>query len=217
MYADLAPEWIGLIITPLAVVGAIVLLGTNRSIPNVLAFAGGFALAYSIMSVIVLWIGSIATGADPNSDTRYVVSVVIGLLFLAGGAAVFIKPHPDQDEGPPRWSVALQTATPPKAFAGGTALSLVNPNVAILLSGLTIIITSGVTMGTQIVGAITLVLGSLIPFAIPIAIFLIMGDRGKTLLQKTFAWMVEHQHVLSGGTLLFFGAIFLGRGLGGLM
>jgi hypothetical protein len=34
MWADLVPEWIGLILTPLAVVGAIVLLGTSGPCPT---------------------------------------------------------------------------------------------------------------------------------------------------------------------------------------
>jgi Sap, sulfolipid-1-addressing protein len=89
--------------------------------------------------------------------------------------------------------------------------------VVILLSGLTIVITSGQTIGTQVVGALTLVLASLIPFAIPIGIYLIMGKRGEELLRRIFKWMMTHDRALTAGTLLFFGAIFFGRGLGGLL
>ena len=44
-----------------------------------------------------------------------------------------------------------------------------------------------------------------------------MGDRGADLLRSVFRWMMEHDRVLTAGTLLFFGAIFFGRGLGGLL
>ena len=113
--------------------------------------------------------------------------------------------------------MVLETATPLRAFLGGFALSLINPNVVILLSGLTFVITSGETIGTQVVGALTLVLASLIPFAIPIGIYLIMGERGKDLLREVFTWMIQHDRVLTAGTLFFFGAIFFGRGLGALL
>jgi hypothetical protein len=89
--------------------------------------------------------------------------------------------------------------------------------VVILLSGLTFVITSGETVGTQVLGALSLVLAALIPFAIPIGIYLIMGERGKELLRGVFAWMMEHDKALTAGTMFFFGAIFVGRGLGGLL
>jgi hypothetical protein len=44
-------------LTPLAVVGAIVLLRTERSLPNALSFAGAFGLNYAVLSIIALWVG----------------------------------------------------------------------------------------------------------------------------------------------------------------
>jgi threonine/homoserine/homoserine lactone efflux protein len=217
MFADLVPEWIGLILTPLAVVGAIVLLGTRRPMPNALSFAGAFALNYLILSFIVLWVGSVATGLDADGAARYVVSLLMGLLFLGLGLAVLLRHHIGAPDGKPRWAVVLENATPIRAFLGGFALSLINPNVVILLSGLTLIITSGEPIGTQIVGALTLVLAALVPFAIPIGIYLIMGDRGADLLRMVFRWMMEHDRALTAGTLIFFGSIFFGRALGGLL
>jgi hypothetical protein len=217
MYADLVPEWIGLLLTPLAVVGTIVLLGTNRALPNASSFAGAFGVNYLVLSLIVLWVGSVATGLDAEGVARYVVSLMMGLLFLGIALAVLLRHHVGAPGGKPRWAVVLKTATPVRAFLGGFALSLINPNVVILLSGLTFIITSGETIGTQAVGALTLVLASLIPFAIPIGIYLIMGERGKDLLRKVFSWMIDNDRALTAGTLFFFGAIFVGRGLGGLL
>ena len=218
MFADLVPEWIGLVLTPLAVVGAIVLLGTKRPMPNVLSFTGAFGLNYLILSAIVLWVGSVATGIDADGAARFVVSLLMGLLFLGLGLAVLLRHHLGASPGQkPHWAVVLETATPVRAFLGGFALSLINPNVVILLSGLTIVITSGETIGTQMVGALTLVLASLIPFAIPIGIYLSMGEKGEDLLRRMFRWMMTHDRALTAGTLLFFGAIFFGRGLGGLL
>jgi threonine/homoserine/homoserine lactone efflux protein len=213
----LVPEWIGLILTPLAVVGSIVLLGTNRALPNALSFAGAFALNYLILSVIGLWVGAVASGVAGEGQARYLVSLLMGLLFLGLGLAVLFRHHVGVPGGKPRWAVVLETATPARAFLGGFALSLINPNVVILLSGLTLIITSGETIGSQAIGALSLVLASMIPFAIPIGIYLIMGERGKEMLRKVFAWMIDHDKALTAGTLLLFGALFFGRGLGGLL
>jgi hypothetical protein len=93
MLADLVPEWIGLILTPLAVVGAIVLLGTKRPMPNALSFAGAFGFNYLVLSLIVLWVGTIATGVDSDGAARYVVSFIMGLLFLGLGLAVLLRHH----------------------------------------------------------------------------------------------------------------------------
>jgi hypothetical protein len=121
MYADLVPEWIGLILTPLAVVGSIVLLGTNRSLPNALSFAGAFALNYAILSVIALWVGTVAAADVEEGRARYLVSMVMGLLFLGLGLAVLLRHHIGATGGKPRWAVVLETATPVRAFLGGFA------------------------------------------------------------------------------------------------
>jgi hypothetical protein len=47
---------------------------------------------------------------------------------------------------------------------------------------------------------LTLVLASLIPFAIPMGIYLTMGERGKDLLRGVFTWMIQHDRVLTAGT-----------------
>jgi threonine/homoserine/homoserine lactone efflux protein len=191
----------------------------QRPLPNTLSFAGAFALNYLILSAIVLWVGSVATTSQEAEAgvVRYLVSLLMGLLFLGIGLAVLLRHHVGVTGGEPHWAVVLETATPVRAFLGGFALSLINPNVVILLSGLTFIITSGETMGTQALGALTLVLASLIPFALPIGVYLAMGERGKELLRRIFGWMMEHDKALTAGTLFFFGAIFVGRGLGGLL
>jgi hypothetical protein len=44
-----------------------------------------------------------------------------------------------------------------------------------------------------------------------------MGDRGKEMLKRVFVWMIDHDKALTAGTMFFFGSIFVGRGLGGLL
>ncbi len=99
----------------------------------------------------------------------------------------------------------------------GTAASLINPNVAILLSGLTILVTLGIPISDQIVWVATLVLASLVPFLIPIGVYLVLGEKSKRLLHDAMQWMVAQDRAMTIGTLVLFGMMFTWRGTAGLL
>lgn len=214
MFADLIPEYIGLMLTPFAVVGSIVLLGTRRPLANALSLAAAFAVAYGLLSGLFLAVGSEVV-PDEDDTIHYVVSLVLGLMFLAAALILAVrKPRPRT--GPPRWSVTLENATPGRSFLVGLGLAILNPNIAILLTGITVIVVAEVDAATETVGAATLVIAALIPILLPIAIYVLRGEQGKAQLRSIFKWMMAHDRAITIGTSLFFGVLFAGRALIGL-
>jgi hypothetical protein len=59
-------------------------------------------------------------------------------------------------------------------------------------------------------------LRSALDFLVPIAIYLMLGERAHRLLDRARVWMVGHTGALTIGMFLFLGIIFLGRGIGKL-
>jgi threonine/homoserine/homoserine lactone efflux protein len=214
MFVSLVPEMIGLILTPLAIICCILLLESAKPLPNSIAFGLGFFVIYSILCIFTLVIGGAAGAHKNDSDAAAVIGIVVGVLFLIGGVFTWIrKPVAGRR---PKWAAVIESCTPPKAFALGLVLAIVNPNIMILLSGLSIVITTDVGAGTRIAGAACLVFASALDFLIPIGIYLAMGDRAPVKLAALRTWMLAKSRAISIGMLLVLGVVFVVRGIGDL-
>jgi hypothetical protein len=94
---------------------------------------------------------------------------------------------------------------------------MVNPNLFILLSGLSIVITADASASSRTVGVLLLLLAVAVDFAVPIAAFVLFGERAKHALNRAKRWMIAHDRQLSIGVLVTFGTVFVVRGVGGLL
>lgn len=120
MTGSLLPEWIGLALTPLAIVSTVALLSTPRPLANSFSFCSSFGLVYTIISVIFIAVGSAANVGDGETNAHDVVSLVVGLLFLCVALALILRPL-RRKQDPPGWSKSLASATPGKIFVTGMA------------------------------------------------------------------------------------------------
>lgn len=219
---QLLPEMVGLAITPAAIVATLVLLGSSHPWRNVALFGGAFLVVYSVIAGIAWAVGSgSGPSEDANGTVRGWVSLVLGLLFLAGAVVPWLRsrssPHPASAEGPPAWVQRL--ADPPwRLVAGaGLVLSLLNPNVAILASGLGIVLTADVTHAQRLVGTGLLLASSMADFVVPSALFAISGVGGRERLRHATQWLVAHNRQIGNGVLVFFGVLFASRGVAVLL
>lgn len=215
LIALLVPEIIGLIITPAAIAGAVLLLQSKRPIANVTAFAGAFALVYSQIIVTGLLGGASDPGATSQTISHW-VGLAIGVLFLLIGLRVLTH-KPDPDAPPPKWLTQLEAATPRTAFAAGALLAVLNPNLFIMMSGLSIISSSDATTGQAIVGALLLFIAAMLDFLVPVGAFLLLGDRAKTGLDSVKRWMLANNRAMTMAVLFGFGAMFTLRGIASLV
>jgi hypothetical protein len=197
------------------VVGTVLLLRSNRPLPNALLFAAGFMVVYVVVSVTAVVAGA-STGSGPgSSDVRYWVSAVSGAVFLLGALVRLSRSR--RTSGPPKWVAELRSCTPRLAFAAGLVLALVNPNLLILLSGLSAIGAADAGTAASLVGVLLLLVACLLDFAIPLGAFVLLGSRARGALDGLERWLVRHDTALSVGVLVVFGAGFLARGVAGLV
>lgn len=215
MIVDLLPEFIGLILTPAAIAGCILLLQSRQPYANALAFAGAFLALYAVISIAVLAIGNSVEPADDTSTTKGIVGLVIGGLFLLVGAVIALH-HRRTREGPPKWAAMLETASPTGAFLAGAVLAIANPNVFILLSGLGVVVADASSRADEVLGAVFLLIAVALDFLVPIALFAALGPQARRWLDEGKAWMVDHDRGLTLTILFGFGALFVVRGVGNL-
>ncbi|GAF43847.1 GAP family protein [Rhodococcus wratislaviensis] len=207
----LVPEMIGLVITPAAVVGCVLLLESANAVRNALAFGSAFLLVYSQIAVAALLGGA----GDPSATSKTVsnwVGLIVGVLFLVVGV-VMLAQKPKPAGATPKWMTALESATPRTAFVAGLALGTINPNIFIMLSGMTIISSSHVGIGGALVGTALLLVASMLDFAVPIGIYTVLGDRAQKGLSAAKSWMVRHNRALGVAVFFGFGTLFALRGL----
>lgn len=214
MYLELLPVVIGLLLTPAAIVGTILLLQSDHPLANAIAFGSGFLISYVVICALVLSVGR-AADASGEGTIKYVVHLAVGVLFIAVGLVMMRRrPVPGTT---PRWMQMLDDCRPRKAFVVGIVMSLVNPNLFILLSGLAIVATMHDGLGDEIGGTCLLLGAVALLFALPIAVYLVFGDEAKDRLLGAKGWMVRHDRPLTLGVLFGFGALFAVQGLVGLL
>ncbi|MFD4351728.1 GAP family protein [Nocardia sp. NPDC058518] len=210
----LLPEMIGLVVTPAAIAGCVLLLQSRRPIANALTFGGAFLLVYTQIAVAALLGGA----SDPGSTSKTVshwAGLVVGLVFLAAAARVVLH-RPAPGAPAPKLLTELESAGPRKAFVAGLVLAVVNPNLFIMMSGMSVIASSQTTVGAALVGTLLLLLAAMLDFLVPIGIFLALGERAKSGLESAKEWMLRNNRAMTIGVLLAFGALFTIRGIANL-
>ena len=243
----LAPEMLGLAVTPAAIIGCLLLLGSSHPIRNVLLFAGTFLGVYSLLALVVIAIGHGAQASSDEPVARGWISFALGVLFLLGGSYSWVRGHrlrrdltPPRvrsaigavdttgaaaatatDDGaepePPAWISRLADPSARFVLTAGLLLSLLNPNIAILASGLGMILASGLPLHDQVWGVVLLLAAAIADFILPTIGYLVSGPRGRLRLRDLTRWLVRHNHTIGIVVLLAFGLLFAGRGLAQLL
>ncbi|MFI5428572.1 GAP family protein [Aeromicrobium sp. UC242_57] len=212
LISALLPEIVGLIITPAAVVGAVLLLESRGGVRAAASFGAGFLVLYAVITLAAI-IGGAANPGAQDDDVSAAIGIAVGCVFLAvGGLQLLRRPRPDAP--PPGWIRHLDQAGPAVAFVIGVVMALVNPNLLILLSGIGVIASSDQSSLVSLVGLVALFVAAMLDFIVPIGLYVVLGDRARTALVHVKQWMLRHNRALSIAVLLGFGVLFLGRGLG---
>lgn len=207
----LVPEMIGLIVTPAAIAGCVLLLQSHEPIRNALSFGGAFLLVYTVIGVAAL-LGGAGDQSATSQTVSHWVGVCVGVLFLVVGLVQLAKRSKLGAEKP-KWVVELEEATPRRSFAIGLVLANLNPNLFIMLSGMTIISSSDSTWPQALLGTALLLLAACLDFLVPIGAYLLLGDRARRGLDTAKNWMVSRNKELGVAVFLGFGALFTIRGV----
>ncbi|MDH6282417.1 GAP family protein [Prescottella agglutinans] len=205
---QLLPELAGMAVTPAAIAGCVLLLQTKRALANAFAFFAAFMIAYTAIGVTALLTG--ATHDARSGTASHWAGLVVGLVFIAFGVGQAVRTRVPSDTGP-EWMQQLSNAKPRGAFVMGAALSVLNPNLAIMVSGMTVIAASDTSAGASMFGTVLLLLAAALDFIVPIGAFLILGERAKEGLAVVKSWMLEHERPLSLTVFFGFGALFVIR------
>lgn len=211
---------VGVALSPVPIIGVVLMLATPRARSNGLAFGGGWVLGLSVAGTLVLLASSGASASDQGAPADWVsvLKLVLGLGLLAVAVRQWRgRPHGGENAAMPKWMDTIDGFRPGKAAAFGVLLSAVNPkNLLLVIGAGAAIAQTGASAGDQALAlAVFVVIGTLGP-GTPVALYFALGERSRHLLDGMKSWMAVHNAAIMAVLCLVIGAKLIGDAITGL-
>lgn len=210
---------VGVALSPVPIIGVVLMLATPRARSNSLAFLAGWILGLAFVGTVVLLISSGADASESGAPADWVnwLKIVLGILLLAVAVRQWRgRPRPGAEASMPGWMKAIDDFQAPKAAGLAVLLSAVNPkNLLLAVAAAAAISQTGASGGGQAVAlAVFVLIGTLGPGA-PVAIYFAMGERSKRLLDELKDWMSHNNAAIMAVICLLIAAKLIGDGISG--
>jgi hypothetical protein len=209
---------LGIAFSPIPVLAIVALLLSARSRPIGLGFTcgwlGGIVVVVTAATAFARY--SERLGVAALRQSAAVAAVVLGVVAVVAGVAVWFLRSSGTAGGQPRWLAGLDQMSVPQAVLLGIALSVLNPKnlLACILAGL-MIGWSGLSSRSAAAwtAAFSLVASSTV--LLPMLSFLILGRAVRVRFTMVRDWLVRHHAGVVSTILIVIGALLVIRGLGG--
>jgi threonine/homoserine/homoserine lactone efflux protein len=211
---------VGVALSPIPIIGVVLMLGTPDARANGLAFIAGWVIGLAVAGTIVLLLASGADASKGGAPADWLSIVKLTLGVLLGVLAVrqwHARPRDGAEPKLPGWMKTIDTFKPPKAAAMAVLLSAVNPKNLLLVvgAGAAIAQTGASTVDQAVALAVFVLLGTVGP-AIPVAIYFLMHERAAAVLGGMRDWMARENTTIMAVLCAVIGAKLVGDAISGL-
>src|SRR3954471_13507003 len=162
-------------ISPIPIIGVVLMLVTPRARSNGPAFVLGWVVGLAVVGVIGLTVANAAGASTSGSsaDGTNTFQIVMGALLIVFALRQWRKRPKRGVEPPmPKWMEAVDNFTPVKSAGMGVALSAVNPkNLLLALSAVATIGGAGLSGADQALAYVVFALIATVGVAAPVVIF----------------------------------------------
>ena len=217
---QLLPLAVAIAIFPIPIIAVVVLLATPRGRVNGPAFVLGWIVGLAAVGTIVLVLAGdgahTATGGPSKGVGWLRVAIGIGLIVL-GLSKLRRRPRGDAPGEFPAWMRALEGFRWPKAVGAGLVLAAGNPkNLLLVAAGASYIAQASLTTGGEAATLAIFVLIGTLGVAAPVALFFVLGDRSREILEGLRGWLAANSAVIVAILLIVIGVVILGDAITGL-
>ncbi len=216
---QMLPFAIGIAISPIPIIGVVLMLATPRARGNGLAFLAGWVVGLAVVGTVVLLASSGAEASEAGGPADWVN--VLKLILGAGLLHVAWKqwqgrPRPGEEAKMPSWMGSVDHFGPGRSFALAIGLAAVNPkNLVLILGAAASIAQVGLDAGQDTIAMIAFIVIATLGPGIPVAIYFLMGERSKRLLDELRAWMAYNNAAIMAVICLVIAAKLIGDGISG--
>ncbi|MFF5796017.1 GAP family protein [Streptomyces albogriseolus] len=202
------------------IIGVVLMLATPRARTNGPALLLGWSLGLALVGTIVLLVSGGVGPSDQGQPADWVsaLDLTLGVLLLWVAVKEWRGRPRDGKEVPlPKWMRTVDSFTPVKALALGTAMSAVNPkNLLLSIAAASAIARTDTSAGAQAVAlAVYVVLGALGP-GTPVVLYFALRERSKRILDDLKLWMEQHNTAIMAVICLLFAAKLVGNAVSDL-
>lgn len=207
----------GVAVSPLPIVAIILILATPQGRINGLLFALGWVLGLAALGAIMLAVGGSGGASAHKHPATWVgaLKLALGALLAVFGALQWRRRPKDPSQAQlPKWMAAIDRFGPAKILGLGLLLSAGNlKNAPLTIAAAASISSAGISVPQQIVTlAIFVVIASLGVLA-PLAVYLVMGERAKSILGSWRDWAAQHNVAVLAVLFFVLGLKLLGDGI----
>lgn len=212
---DLLPLAVGVAVSPIPIIAAILMLLSKRAGTTSVGFAIGWLAGIVVATTIFVALAGTISSSDGPSTTSSLIKIVLGVLLLAVGVRQWRGRT--GEHAIPKWMTAIDDLTAAKGFGLAFALAAINPK------NLLMCVAAGVTIGGaslsvgQQVGAVavfTVIAASTV--AIPVIGYLVAAQRLRAPLDALKQWLQTNNAIVMAVLILVIGIVLIGKGIGGL-
>jgi threonine/homoserine/homoserine lactone efflux protein len=213
---EILPLAIGIAISPIPIIAAILMLLSPRAKSTSVGFLFGWLAGIVVAIVLFTLLSSIIpqdTGGP--SPVAGVIKIILGALLLFLAIKQWrTRPAEGEHASMPKWMSAIDSMTAGKALGLGFLLSAVNPkNLLMAVSAGLIVGGADLAFGQIAVVIIIFVLLAASTVLVPVVGYLIAAARLAGPLDKLRAWLVDNNAVIMAVLLLVIGVSMIGKGL----
>ncbi|THV30841.1 GAP family protein [Glycomyces paridis] len=212
---DVLPQAIGIALSPIPIIAAILMLLSPRAGRTAPAFAVGWVAGILVVALaVVLFVpASAAAGQGGGGTAVALVKLVLGLLFLVMALAQWRRrPAPGEAAALPKWMAGVDAMSPGAALGVGAALSALNPkNLSLALAaGLSMARLDG---GDAAVALTVFVLLAASSVLVPVVVYALFSARMQAPLGRLKDWLTRNNATVMFVVLLVLGATLVGKAL----
>ena len=215
---EILPLAVGVAISPVPIIAAILMLLSPQAKGTSLAFLAGWLAGISIAIVAFTLLSSVlpdeeSSGPSPISG---VIKIVLGgLLLLLAVRQWRSRPGEGEQAQLPKWMAAIDSMTPAKGLGLGFLLSAVNPKNLLLAASAGLIVGgAGLGLGSAAVVVLIFVLLAASTVLIPVVGYLLASAKMAAPLDRLRAWLVDNNAAIMAVLLLVIGVSMIGKGIG---
>jgi len=213
--AELIPLGLAIAISPFSIIPAILLLLTARPRATSSSYLAGWVAGIGTTAAVFIGLASVLEDSDAPPAWMSWARIIVGLALLVLAAQQWRGRHlPKRSPGRMR---SIEAAGPGRALRLGFLLSVVNPKVLLfsVAAGLTIG-AAELTSADSVVALAVFTAVAASSVAIPVALYLVLGERMRAPLSAARDWLEANKAVVMSLVLAVIGVMVLVEGVAAL-
>jgi threonine/homoserine/homoserine lactone efflux protein len=215
---DILPLALGIAISPIPIIAAILMLLSPKARGTSVGFLIGWVLGIVVAISVFTALSSVLPEKDPDASQPIAawIKIALGVLLLLMAVKQWRgRPATGEAAVLPKWMSAIDTMTAGRGLILGFLLSAVNPKNLLMAAGAGVIVGDSDLSGGDVVLAVAIfVLIAASSVAIPVIAYLLASSKMAAPLESLRVWLVHNNATVMAVLLLVIGVVMIGKGIG---